>query len=78
MRQRTTDNPNYTGRAKLTVEQVILALTELKDVSGRELARRWGVSHSTVNNVRAGNNWKSHITLLGLPKWEKPKKNDTK
>ena len=71
MREKLTDNPNFTGRARLSIEQVILCLTELKGVSGRELARRWGVSHSTVNNIRAGNNWKSHIALLGLPAYQK-------
>ena len=56
-----------TGRAKLTIEQVVLALTDLKHISGRELGRRFGVSHSTVNNVRSGKNWKQHVQLLGLP-----------
>ena len=56
-----------TGRAKLTIEQVVLALTDLKHISGRELGRRFGVSHSTVNNVRSGKNWKTHVSLLGLP-----------
>jgi len=50
------EQPKHTGRAKLSVEQVVLALTDLKHISGRELARRWGVSHSTVNNVRSGKN----------------------
>lgn len=70
------EQQKHTGRAKLTIDQVVLALTELKHLSGRELARRWGVSHSTVNNVRKGQSWKSHISLLGLPL--KEKKNDTK
>jgi hypothetical protein len=76
MRQRVTDNPNYTGKKKLTLEQVIACLTELKNVSGRELSRRWGVSHACVNDVRNGKSWQSHIELLGLPKWEKTNKND--
>jgi len=67
------EQPKHTGRAKLSVEQVVLALTELKHISGRELARRWGVSHSTVNNVRSGKNWKEHIALLGLPAYQKNK-----
>ena len=54
-------------RNKLTIEQVVLALTDLQHISGRELARRFGVSHSTVNNVRSGKNWKQHVQLLGLP-----------
>lgn len=53
-------------RNKLTIDQVVAALTELRHLSGRELARRWNVSHSTVNNVRSGKNWKTHVTLLGL------------
>jgi len=61
------EQQKHTGRAKLTVEQVVLALTELKHISGRELGRRFGVSHSTVNNVRSGKNWKQHVQLLGLP-----------
>ena len=62
-----------TGRAKLTIEQVVLALTDLKHISGRELGRRFGVSHSTVNNVRSGKNWKEHVALLGLPAYQKNK-----
>ena len=65
------EQTKHTGRAKLTVEQVVLALTELKHVSGRELGRRWNVSHATVNNVRSGKNWKAHVALLGLPKYQK-------
>lgn len=62
----------HTGKPKLTLEQVTLCLTELKNVSGRELARRWGVSHSTINHVRSGHSWRTHIEYLGLPKWKKP------
>ena len=61
------EQTKHTGRAKLSVEQVVLALTDLKHISGRELGRRWGVSHSTVNNIRSGKNWKQHVQLLGLP-----------
>jgi N-acyl-D-aspartate/D-glutamate deacylase len=57
----------HKSRTKLTIEQVVLALTELQHISGRELGRRFGVSHSTVNNVRSGKNWKQHVQLLGLP-----------
>jgi hypothetical protein len=70
------EQAKHTGRAKLTIDQVVLALTELSNVSGRELARRWGVSHATVNNVRKGQSWKAHVSLLGLP--IKEKNNDTK
>ena len=75
MREKLTDNPNYTGKKKLTIEQVIACLTELKHISGRELSRRFNVSHACVNDVRNGKSWQAHIKLLGLPKWEKPKKN---
>ena len=71
MREKKTDNPNFTGTTKLTIEQVIACLTELKEVSGRELSRRWGVSHACVNDVRNGKSWQRHIALLGLPKYEK-------
>jgi hypothetical protein len=69
----------HTGKAKLSIDQVILALTELKHLSGRELARKWNVSHATVNNVRKGKSWKSHVQLLGLttPQRNKPVKEDT-
>ena len=56
----------HTGKAKLTIDQVILCLTELKAVSGRELSRRWGVSHSAVNNVRQGKSWRAKLSLLGI------------
>jgi hypothetical protein len=57
----------HTGKPKLTLEQVILAVSELKHVSGRKLAKMWGVSHATVNNARSGNSWKTQLTLLGFP-----------
>jgi len=57
----------HTGKSKLTLDQVILALTELKGVSGRALAKKWGVSHATVNNARSGNSWASKLSLLGFP-----------
>jgi hypothetical protein len=57
----------HTGKAKLTLDQVILALTELKHVSGRALAKQWGVSHATVNNARNGNSWTNKLKLLGFP-----------
>lgn len=66
------ESNKHTGKAKLTIDQVILSLTELKEVSGRELSRRWGVSHSAVNNVRQGKSWRTKLSLLGLPKWKKP------
>ena len=56
----------HTGKSKLTLDQVILALTELKHVSGRALAKKWGVSHATVNNARNGNSWTSKLKLLGF------------
>ena len=67
------EKQTHKGRTKLSIEQVVLALTELKHISGRELGRRFGVSHSTVNNVRSGKNWKQHIALLGLPTYQKNK-----
>lgn len=63
----------HTGKPKLTLDQVILAVTELKHVSGRKLAKMWGVSHATVNNVRKGQSWRSHMILLGLPINDKAK-----
>jgi hypothetical protein len=66
----------HTGKAKLTLEQAILAVSELKHISGRALAKKWGVSHATVNNVRSGNTWKAKLTLLGFS--TKDKKNDPK
>jgi biotin operon repressor len=57
----------HTGKSKLTLDQVILALTELKHVSGRALAKKWNVSHATVNNARNGNSWASKLRLLGFP-----------
>jgi hypothetical protein len=60
------ESNKHTGKAKLTIDQVILSLTELKEVSGRELSRRWGVSHSAVNNVRQGKSWASKLSLLGI------------
>jgi hypothetical protein len=66
----------HTGKSKLTLDQVILALTELKHVSGRALAKKWNVSHATVNNARNGNSWTSKLQLLGFP--VKNKKNDPK
>jgi len=56
----------HTGKAKLTLDQAILAVSELKHISGRALAKKWGVSHATVNNVRSGNTWRTKLTLLGF------------
>ena len=56
----------HTGKAKLTLDQVILAVSELKNVSGRELAKKWNVSHATVNNARAGRSWATKLKLLGF------------
>jgi transposase len=61
------EQTKHTGKAKLTLDQVILAVSELKNVSGRELAKKWGVSHATVNNVRSGKSWASKLQLLGFP-----------
>jgi hypothetical protein len=63
----------HTGKPKLTLDQVILAVTELKHVSGRKLAKMWNVSHATVNNARSGNSWKTQLTLLGFPTKSKAK-----
>jgi hypothetical protein len=57
----------HTGKAKLTLDQAILAVSELRHISGRALAKKWGVSHATVNNVRSGNTWRTKLTLLGFP-----------
>ena len=57
----------HTGKAKLTLEQAILAVSELRHVSGRKLAKMWDVSHATVNNVRSGNSWGYKLRLLGFP-----------
>jgi hypothetical protein len=61
------EQSKHTGKAKLSIDQVVRALTELSHISARELSRRWNVSHATVNNVRQGKSWKSHVALLGLP-----------
>lgn len=66
----------HTGKAKLTLDQVILAVSELKNISGRELAKRWNVSHATVNNARSGKSWATKLKLLGFA--PKVKENDTK
>ena len=66
----------HTGKAKLSLDQVILAVSELKGVSGRELAKKWNVSHATVNNARAGRSWASKLRLLGFA--PKVKTDDTK
>jgi lambda repressor-like predicted transcriptional regulator len=60
------ESNKHTGKAKLSIDQVILCLTELKGVSARELSRRWGVSHATVNNVRQGKSWREKLFLLGI------------
>ena len=57
----------HTGKAKLTLDQAILAVSELRHVSGRKLAKMWNVSHATVNNVRSGNSWGYKLRLLGFP-----------
>jgi hypothetical protein len=44
------------GRAKLTKENVNEILTS--SMNGRQLAARFGVSKSTINNVRRGATWK--------------------
>ena len=61
----------HTGKAKLSLDQVILAVSELKHISGRELAKRWNVSHATVNNARGGRSWASKLKLLGFPSKQK-------
>ena len=70
----------HTGKAKLTLDQAILAVSELKHVSGRALAKKWDVSHATVNNVRSGKSWATKLSLLGFPIPPVPqrKKNDSK
>jgi hypothetical protein len=57
----------HTGKAKLTLDQAILAVSELRHVSGRKLAKMWNVSHATVNNVRSGNSWGYKLRLFGFP-----------
>lgn len=57
----------HTGRAKLTLDQAILSVSELRHISGRKLAKMWNVSHATVNNVRSGNSWGTKLRLLGFP-----------
>ena len=64
----------HTGKPKLSLDQAILAVSELRHVSGRELARKWEVSHATVNNVRSGKSWASKLTLLGFPSPPVPQK----
>jgi hypothetical protein len=73
-------SPKHTGKAKLTLDQAILAVSELKHVSGRALAKKWDVSHATVNNVRSGKSWSTKLSLLGFPIPPVPqrKKNDPK
>ena len=60
-------SPKHTGKAKLTLDQAILAVSELRNVSGRALAKKWDVSHATVNNVRSGKSWSTKLSLLGFP-----------
>jgi hypothetical protein len=67
------EQTKHTGTAKLTLDQVILAVSELKNVSGRALAKKWGVSHATVNNARSGKSWASKLSLLGFPTLPKKK-----
>jgi len=45
------------GRSKLTPEQVKYALSSTE--SGASLARKWGVSRSTVNRIRRGQGWRN-------------------